>query len=133
MMTVVELYFVLSALQLLHGTEEYLTGWSPRSKDLYQWYRRFLPFVPPDGMSTKFHVLLNFTLGWIFLAAALFVARGEAWAILFAQITAVLQIIHALGIHILAAVLFRPYFPGAVSAALMVIVSIMLLLAPATG
>ena len=82
-MTVIELYFVLAVLQLLHGTEEYLTGWSKRSRDLYQWYRKYLPFVPPDGMSTNFHVLLNFTLGWIFLAAALFVARGEDWAILF--------------------------------------------------
>jgi hypothetical protein len=35
-MTVVELYFVLAALQLIHGTEEYLTGWSERSADLYQ-------------------------------------------------------------------------------------------------
>ncbi len=35
-MTVVELYFVLAALQLIHGTEKYLTGWSERSADLYQ-------------------------------------------------------------------------------------------------
>jgi hypothetical protein len=130
-MTVIPLYFILSVLQLWHGTEEYLTGWSERSVDLYRWYRRFLPFVPEGGMSVDFHVLLNFTLGWIFLAAALFVAQGQAWALAFARIVAVLQIVHTLTIHILGWVLFRPYFPGAFTSVPMLITAVWLLLAPA--
>jgi hypothetical protein len=126
-MTVVSLYFVLSTLQLLHGTEEYLTGWSQRSVALYRWYRRFLPFVPPDGMSVAFHVLLNFGLGALFLAAALFVAQGQPWALAFARLVAVLQIVHTLSVHLLGWAVFRPYFPGAITATIMLVVSVLLL------
>ena len=34
-MSVIQLYFILTTHQLLHGTEEYLTGFSERSKALY--------------------------------------------------------------------------------------------------
>jgi hypothetical protein len=129
-MTVVPLYFVLSVLQLWHGTEEHLTNWPERSADLYRWYRRFLPFVPEGGMSLNFHVLLNFTLGWIFLAVGLFVAQGQPWALTFAKVVAVLQLVHVVGIHFLGWVLFRPYFPGAGTSVLMSITAIWLLLAP---
>src|SRR5688572_14060328 len=128
-MTTVNLYFVLATLQLLHGTEEYLTGWSERSVALYQWYRRFLPFVPAGGMSLSFHVLLNFGLGALFLAAALFVTQGQPWALVFVKFLAVAQIVHTLSVHILGWALFRPYFPGAVTATIMLVVAALLLFA----
>lgn len=128
-MTVLPLYFVLSALQLMHGTEEYLTGWSERSPKLYAWYRRFLPFVSEGGMSTRFHVLLNFTLGWIFLLVAIPLVDGHAWAVTLARVIAGFQILHAFGVHILAWVLFPPYFPGAITAVLIAIVAVALLVA----
>lgn len=128
-MTVVQLYFVLTTLQLLHGTEEYLTGFPERSPALYKWYRRFLPFVPPEGMSRDFFVLLNFILGAIFLAAALFVAQSQPWALTFARLVAVGEFLHAILIHIVGWIVFRPYFPGAWTSVVMVIVSVALLLA----
>jgi hypothetical protein len=90
----------------------------------------FFAFRPEGGMSNDFHVLLNFTLAWIFLAAGLFVAQGQPWALAFAKIVAVLQIVHVLSIHILGWVLFRPYFPGAITSVLMLIAASWLLLAP---
>jgi riboflavin transporter FmnP len=128
-MTIVQLYFVLSALQLLHGTEEFLTGWPERSAKLYQWYRRFLPFVPPNGMSLNFHVLLNFGLGILFLAVAWFVTEEQTWALTFARLVAVGQIVHTISIHILGWILFRPYFPGAITSVVMLIAAIALLTA----
>lgn len=126
-MTIVHLYFVLTTLQLLHGTEEFLTRWSERSVALYQWYRRFLPFVPPGGMSLSFHVLLNFGLGALFLAAALPVTQGQPWALALVKVMALVQIVHTLSVHIVGWVVFRPYFPGAVSAAVMLVVAALLL------
>jgi len=128
-MTLIPLYFVLTTLQLLHGTEEYLTNFPDRSRALYQWYRRFLPFVPPEGMSRDFFVLLNFGLGAIFLAAALFVAQGQPWALAFARMVAVAEILHMLFIHWAGWILFRPYFPGAITSVLTVIAAVALLAA----
>ncbi len=128
-MTAIQLYFVLTTLQLLHGTEEYLTQFPERSRALYQWYRRFLSFVPPNGMGRDFFVLLNFILGAIFLAAALFVTQGQPWALGFAKLVAVGEFLHAVLIHLVGWALFRPYFPGAFTSVLMVLVSIALLLA----
>ncbi len=126
-MSLIQLYFVLTTLQLVHGTEEYLTQFPERSRALYQWYRRFLPFVPPDGMGRDFFVLLNFILGAIFLAAALFVAQGQAWALTFAKVVAVAEFLHATLVHLVGWVVFRPYFPGAFTSVLMVLASIALL------
>jgi hypothetical protein len=129
-MSAIQLYFVLTTLQLLHGTEEYITGFPQRSPELYKWYRRFLPFVPPTGMGRDFFVLLNFGLGAIFLAAALFVAQGQPWALTFAKLVAVGELLHAVLIHILGWIVFWPYFPGAFTSVLMTIASVALLLAP---
>lgn len=128
-MSIIHLYFVLTTLQLLHGTEEYVTKFPERSRALYQWYRRFLPFVPPDGMGRDFFVLLNFILGAIFLAVALFVAQGQSWALNFARVVAAGEWLHAVLIHWVGWAIFRPYFPGAFSSVLLVIVSIALLVA----
>ncbi len=129
-MSLVSLYFVVTTLQLIHGTEEYLTGFPERSPALYQWYRRFLPFVPTGGMGRDFFVLLNFILGAAFLAAAPFVVQAHPAALLFARLVAVGEILHAVFVHLLGWAVFRPYFPGAVTSVFMVIASVALLLAP---
>jgi hypothetical protein len=45
----------------------------------------------------------------------------------------VVQIIHALGVQILGWALFRPYFPGAITSVLLLIVAVLLLLAPVSS
>jgi hypothetical protein len=116
-------FWLLGLTQAAHSMEEMIS----RLYD-FMWVATERLGLPSMGMSATTFATVNMGIIALFLLVTPFVIVRQAWAIGFAWLAAVLEILNGIG-HLTGAVIFRRYVPGAATAPFLILCGIVLLMA----
>lgn len=125
-LTVPATFAALTAVQLFHSIEELATG-------LYTWFPRVtgairekVDFIPQLSMSRTNFAIANAVIVVFMLGISVLLFRRIPWAVRVARVVAFVEILNGIA-HLMAAIIRREYFPGAVSAVGLVIFGMLFL------
>jgi hypothetical protein len=125
-LTVPVTFAALTAVQFFHSIEELATG-------LYTWFPRVtgamrekVDFIPQLSISRTNFAIANAVIVVFMLGISVLLFRRVPWAVRVARAVAFVEILNGIG-HLMAAIIKREYFPGAVSAVGLVILGVLFL------
>ena len=116
-------FWLLGLSQAAHSIEEMLA----RLYD-FMWVATERLGLPSMGMTATTFATANMGIIALFLFVTPFVMARHAWAIGFAWIAAVVEILNGIG-HLSGAAVFRRYVPGAATAPFLIVCGVTLLVA----
>lgn len=120
------LYLILVCLQALHSAEEIIFGFYRRLPELGVWIKSVLPIYPVISLSATSFILLNISLIIGLFASVLFIYRGVRWGRGLIITVAIVEFFNGAA-HMTGAAVVGGYFPGAVTAVALFILSILTL------
>jgi hypothetical protein len=125
-LTFPRLYVALALLQAAHSAEEYFTRFYERIREGSSLLHEVIPFVPVFEFSEKFFVTVNVVLIVTIMAFILLIYHGGLLARLQATLLAIIEFVNGVA-HLTIAVMMGGYFPGALTAPFLIVVSVLLL------
>jgi hypothetical protein len=120
------LYIALALLQAAHSTEEYSTRFYERIREGSSLIHEVLPFVPVFQFSEEFFVTVNLVIIVTILAFIPLIYQGSLVARFQATLLAIIELLNGVA-HLTIAAMMGAYFPGALTAPFLIIVSVLLL------
>jgi hypothetical protein len=128
------LYLALVCTQTLHSAEEIAFGFYRRTPELGAWFKTIVPAFPIVSLSATVFILLNIALVAFLAASVLLVYRRTKHARVIVTVVGMVEFLNGAA-HMTMMVVARGYFPGAASAVILFVLSILVLrasLRPAT-
>jgi hypothetical protein len=113
-------------MQTLHSAEEIIFGFYRRLPELGAWVKSIVPCYPGISFSPSFFILLNISLVAGLFISALLVYRGVKWARGLITAVAIVEFLNGAA-HMTGVAVVGGYFPGAVTAVGLFIISILTL------
>lgn len=120
------LYLMLVCMQVLHSAEEIAFGFYRRTPEIGVLVKTIIPWFPIVSFSAPVFILLNIVLALALLATVLSLYRDVRWIRRIVIAVAVIEFINGAA-HIAATAVVGGYFPGAVTAVGLFILSILTL------
>jgi hypothetical protein len=120
------LYVILALLQAAHSAEEYLTRFYERIREGSSLLHGVLSVVPVFEFTERFFIIVNVILVVTILAFIPLVYHGGLLGRFQATLLGLIEFLNGVA-HLTIAAMMGTYFPGALTAPFLLIVSVMLL------